>query len=391
MNRFQRARACGFTLIELMLAVVGVSVVLGAVYLSYRSSAAQYYQQEQERAIQDALRLAGEHLKNDLRNVGRLTVANGTMDAQYRDVGLCRTTVVPSAIELIENDNSGLPLNMTSSPNSLVPDRLRLMVDDSNAIPLITSRVMGSSVYIAPQDQEPSQEAKTLLTDAEKNRFLAMYKAGSFLYLVDPVGRKSDLVPIKSVQILTGEPVIELSQPTCLNVSQCDGSCRVNPVRLVEYAVVADANDASRTSLVKRSLHAETLQPLPNSEVILADYVVNLQVYGEYDSRAVGALNSNLLIDTNPADDLGNWPGATQESSVMNQRPERLRALNVLLAVRSSREDPRFQVTSDRNATNRVPGDRIWYDLDGQLSTGLARVVAVLSRVETPNLYRGMH
>ena len=85
-----RRRAAGFTMVELLIALFLSSVVMLAVYFVFISNTEQYYRQEQIVQMQENMRFALEHLKNDMRNAGRLTVVNG--NNANPDPGFCRPT-----------------------------------------------------------------------------------------------------------------------------------------------------------------------------------------------------------------------------------------------------------------------------------------------------------
>ena len=77
----------------------------------------------------------------------------------------------------------------------------------------------------------------------------------------------------------------------------------------------------------------------------------------------------------------------------MNARPDRVRALNVLIAVRTPREDEAFNLTAGMidfgaAAGDRIAADRTWFDVVATPGSGLARVATLTSTVETPTMRR---
>ena len=75
----------------------------------------------------------------------------------------------------------------------------------------------------------------------------------------------------------------------------------------------------------------------------------------------------------------------------MNDRPHRVRGLNLLLATRTVREDPGFTVAPDGDTPpgSRAPADLVWFELTDVEGTGFARVATMQAEVETPNMFRG--
>ena len=100
--------------------------------------------------------------------------------------------------------------------------------------------------------------------------------------------------------------------------------------------------------------------------------------------------NRYVAEDEQPTDDVGNVE-SDRESLIMNERPQRIRALNLMLAIRSPREDDTFKVAPDMRMApeDRLPADRTWFELNELDGSGFARVVTMRAEVETPNLYRG--
>lgn len=384
----------GFTMIELLLALFLSSIVMVAVYFVFISNTEQYYRQEQIVQMQENMRFALEHLKNDMRNAGRLTVVNGTNTNP--DPGFCRPQADMRAIRLFNNENGGaradLPAILTQFNNGIRPDRLQLLVDASGATPAVSQRIEGRVVILEASDRQPTRDARALTGPGADERFERLFRAGHFLYISSMDERASDLVAISGVNFDAGGARVTLEREPCLPAGQCNGRCNVNPVQLVEYALIADNEKAVKTDLVRRVLNARTLEPIDGSDLVISEYAVNLQVWGTYDARVLAGNQPNVPVDPDPTDDIGNWPNAFDEARVLNAHPERVRALNVVLATRTPRADDAFTLAFDIDdqPDSRIAADRTWFKLDDAPQTGFARVATLVSQVETPNIYRGI-
>ena len=169
---------------------------------------------------------------------------------------------------------------------------------------------------------------------------------------------------------------------------------RVNPVQSVRYRIIADPADRTKTNLVRELLDASNPAiVLAGGTLTVAEFVVNLQVWGTYDSRPNPAPKTPVIADDpRLTDDIGNWtPVSVDEATPFNGRPHRIRALNVLLATRSNREDPDMHLAPDiaRAAGARIAADRTWFDVTEEgpgVTPAYARVTTLTARVETPNL-----
>lgn len=381
--------ARGFTLVELLVASVLAGAVLTSIYFVFIANTRQYYTQEQVVQMQESMRFALEYLKNDLRNAGQLSIVNGT--AADTDPFYCGTTSPDlRAIDLGNNTAGGdVPVLFTRLRNFISPDRVRILSDASGGT-LVGARWDGASLRLLSRAEQTSAAAmRAVETDA---RFSALFRAGYFLRILAPTGQ-FDLVPITGVQFVNGgESVLTLSRVPC--VTGAAESLRVNPVQVVRYRIVADAADATRTNLVRDLLDASNFNvTLANSTLTVAEYVVNLQIWGTYDSRPVGASKDPVILDDpRSTDDIGNWnPPVADEALALNARPHRVRALNVLLATRSNREDADHHLAPDlaRAEVQRIAADRTWFDVveEGVGVTPMyARVTTLQARVETPNL-----
>ncbi len=401
----RRYHSHGFTLIELMVATLLSSVVLMAVYFVFITNTQQYYVQEQLVRMQESMRFGMEYLKNDLRNAGRLGVANGiqiagALEVAGRDPQLCGMRSQLRGVELFEDDR-GSPNVLIRHGNNHRPDRLRLLTDASGATPVLISKSRRDRVTLMRAPDQPSEMARDLLSS--EARFNQAFQTGFYLYVVTRAG-DADLLPINEARFDANGSTIELQSPLCPRgegssiADACfAGECYAAPVQLVEYAVAEDEDDPEKTLLERRVIDARNGEvTLPEQTLVVTEYVVNLQIWGTFDTReSLNAFNANrirgVVEDPDPTDTRGNWLVADTEAEVINEHPERIRALNILVATRTPREDPAFKVAPDRarNAADRVMHDLTWFDLEDRANSGFARVATLVTEVETPNLFRG--
>ena len=390
-----RPKSRGFTLVELLVAGLISAVVLLAIYFVFTANSRQYYQQEQIVQMQESMRFAVDYLKNDLRNAGRLAVINGAaVSAGVRDPGFCAASAEPElrAIDLVNNDAALAPVILRSHRNDLAPDRVRILTDASGGTLLTASTNDGVTISVAPALRQGSRSAQAML--GSEAQFTTVYRPGHVLR-IENRERAFDLAVITGVAYNGGVPTITVAGFRCQALQFCE-DCAVNAVQFVRYRVDSDPPgepDATKTDLVREVLDATDPaleRTLVGSRLTIAENVVNMQVWGRYDVRAPGAA-AELPADPDPTDDVGNWPGAADEGARMNATPHRLRALNVLLATRSAREDPEMTVALDRDvqADQRIAADRTWFnvtpEVDGQ-TPAYARVTTLTAQVETPNL-----
>ncbi len=403
-----RRRQNGFTLIELLMAAFLGFVVTMSIYLVFIGTTRQYSVQEQIVTMHESMRFAVDFIKLELKGAGRLSVVNGRQKdgaaggAGMRDPLLCPTRQGIQAFELFENDQS-IPPILSNAPNSLRPDRLRLLKDAPGAAPLVIERIQGRTVKLKGELDQRTAATRSL--SKSQKRMERTFLPGHYLYILSRSGL-SDLIPITDFNFaLSGSAVEVIEQPCDLGarslISQCAfGGCVAVPVQLLEYRVELESDSATLTQLVRHVIDArQPNEDLGSQGLILASQIIDFQVMGLADLRTRSQLelaNSGqntvpvITPDDDPRDDRGNAEGDS-ESEALNDRPDSLRSVRVVIAARTLREDPLFRIAIDKAVPSsaRQPTERTWFELDTLDETGYARVTTLSFEVETPNLYRG--
>jgi prepilin-type N-terminal cleavage/methylation domain-containing protein len=380
----------GFTLVELLVASLLTGAVLTSVYFVFIANTRQYYTQEQMVQMQETMRFAIEYLKNDLRNAGQLAIVNGT--AQNTDPDFCGPRSADlRALNLLDDDPAAAPPILEANGNGLRPDVVQILSDASGGT-LLAATMAGATIRIQTAAEQISGRAMEIV-DSEA-RFRAMYQPGAYLRVMAAGTGAFDLVPIAAVNFQAGgESIVTLArQPLCVLGSA--ESLRVNPVHWIRYRIIEDPNDVARTVLVRDLLDAGNPGAgIAGTELTVADFVVNLQIWATYDHRPAAVPQDPVIsADADPTDDVGNFqPAPVDEGTAFNANPHRIRAIHLMLATRSSREDAELHVAPDRAvaANLRLPTDRVWFDVVPEAAGAVpvyARVTTMTARVDTPAL-----
>jgi hypothetical protein len=385
-----------FTLVELLLGSFLGTLIATSVYKVFVSTSSYYARQLEQTQARSGGRFALEHLKAELRDLGRLSILN--LGPGARDPLYCGNRLY-AGVELIDNDGGGSGYERPAllSRNQIAPDRLRLLIDASDATPLRVESAAGGALRLARDLQQPSLAARRLVSPGAEGRFAQLFDVNALARVTQASTGRYDLVPVQVSGLANGVGAITLASPPCAELNCNAGGCLVNPVHWVEYAVLSDPDEPDRTRLSRRRLDPQGGDALPNTELSLAEYVVNFQVWGDYDTRGgnaggpvVSGVGSAPLVPSDPLlrDDRGNWAGQLQEGAVMNKWPHRLRGINALMSVRESRLDPTLPAPA--NAPNELAPQEVQAVLVvTPRGEGYARVSSVVGGVETPNLYRG--
>ena len=385
----------GFTMVELLVGTFLASVISLAVFSMFVSTSSYYGQQLDQTQALSSLRFAMEFLKSEFRDLGRMTVMN--TDLRVRDPLYCGVLEY-QGLEHIDNDRGGdhYQLNQALARNDIFPDRLRTLVDVSGATPLYIRSVNGTAITLSPTMSQPTSEARRITGIGAEARFAQLFDEASISRITNLSTGKYDLIPTNDGQLVNGVGRLTLVNPPCLDLGCETGTCVVNPLHWVEYVILSHQQDAERTYLARRRLRLDDGSPIPNSELVIADYMVDFQVWGHFDTRGQSANNigeralvnvPNIPKDHNLMDDRGNWDEGKAESGRFAFWSHRLRGLNIMLAARAARVDPKLTV--NLNLAGMGSQERSTILIERSPETGRAYVNTLLGSVDTPNLYRG--
>lgn len=384
-------------MVELLIAGLLSALVLLSIYFVFIGNTTQYYRQEQVVQMQESMRFALEYLKNDLRNAGRLGLMRGAEPG--RDPRLCTPRPRLAAVTLCEGADADLA-RLRVNGNELEPDRVRLLGDSGGGVMLRTASVRPERVVLAAAIDQPTVSARALV--GSRARLERLFEPGTLVAVRAPGHANSlDVVEVAGVAFNAAGSVITLVEPLCNDpagvvapaLSFCGGECLISPVQAVEYAVRPDPESGTATRLVRRVLPGDAeltacgARPDPVEELVMAEMAIDLQVWGLFASD--GPVPT-LPEDPDPTDTRGNLLDR-EEAVLFRDELPRLRTFNVMLAVRTPREDVDFVVTVGRRegADDRVAFDRTWFEVDPVEDTGFARVATSSAAVDALNLVPG--
>jgi hypothetical protein len=387
----RRARARGFTLVELLVALTGGLFVSIAVFAMARD-ATRFYQREGRLANATLGTIVGfERLRADVARAGFL----GTPNIQADPLVCNRPNAGPTRLVNLASVWIGTGAN--GSPSNVVVDRYLDSIPGKRAHALILSGSYSSADefpvrLVAPLGNDGADGFGVYLqlgsgalarlgwtsakTDAAKNTLLGqLFAPGRVLRVVDKEGRAQfGVIVSATLDAANGEPFIKLGATPALIFRHGQGrlcgfkgnetGASANVVNFIRYDLRnlktnslfgagqyddlyasstnagLDPSEANRTELVRTELDAND-KPLSigtlNLEELVAEYAVDFQL-------GIGTVSSNpsteptlLQLDANDSA----FQGYTDAPS-KGGTPQRLRSLRVRLSVRS-REVDRYQ------------------------------------------------
>jgi prepilin-type N-terminal cleavage/methylation domain-containing protein len=396
-------RRAGFTLVELMVALVAGLVAITAAYYIGGASSRHFAEQQRIGQTQTAVRMAMMQLEADIERAG----LHGSPNSQTADnCGIAP----PSRIQAVDFEPgfySGALPNIGNNPG-VRADRLILTGNYATSDSYLVNTVgpTGSQIVLQPNWQAVRRdfgqwEGGDFVPPPEtpppppfdEIRFQQVFRAGRMLRLQTTTGKEL-FVTIQGTNPggagMQG-PVINVS-PSIPVGGLCVGGladgAMVAPLVQIEYAVVptTDAalavlrdpssntaldNALGRTNsvLVRRELDFNGTIIDGTTRIVL-EFVSNLQFDFVFDTSGPGVAPNLVRL------------GDAAAQGVINATPEQLRAVRVDLAARTRQHEERFAFVPRTDPVNQALTS---YKVNS-LAPGAARVRSLHTEVLLPNL-----
>lgn len=403
----------GFTIIELLVAIVVAAMALVGIYYYYAT--VQHAMREQGRISQAQLeaRLGIELVSADLQRAGYLATPNSDRDPLVcRPEGMTPLRVHPivfrngGAAGAIFAPNATTP--SVSVPNAaqnanVSPDDVILYGNYLNANEYLaetinsaasTIRLQPLLVYQDPGVADGGAAVPATLTDAE---FRQLFPTTAFLRIVNRHGftqfTRITAVSGFATRTLTVSPApIQFSPATACGVEGfCEG-CRVNVVNGVWYRIEQRAaaddpgtpeDERTVTDLV-RYMVDQNRAPIAATREVVVQYAVDFQVWFRAAQPGAGGtatFDINLSPDI-PADGTVVIGGAVNPpDGTLTGRPEAIRSAIVRVTVRTRTEDSKFPFQARPDRQQRLKAWEIFPSAEGA-----AHVRTYTTEVEMPNI-----
>lgn len=387
--RSRRARR-GFTLIEVLVAMGLTGVVAIGLYTLSRVAAQTFQQQQRVSEMQLRLRSAIETLRSDLARAGYHSTPNSASDAL-----VCpRPAPVLQAVA-VERDTPN-PTHLAGDNRFIDPVRLTIMgnlasTDEYKIGAVVLNRVRVQHRWDEWERVRSAQDMDRIFPVGRIVRIRGLDGAMQF-------GTVSGTEFRDARQPITNMPSIDLAQPVTINNGTTSG-CGLNssigwiaPVSIVEYRIMNASAFSSnaylgsapfiegKTDLVRRELrnNGGSLQPLAGSELIVAEYAVDLAIGAVFD-EGVSLANEPRLVRYGYND-----PVVFQRlmpPTMGASQAHRLRSLTFRLSVRDRTQDPEFGWTTRGGANEPLTRFRV-----SALLPGAARVRTATGEVSLVNI-----
>ncbi len=317
----------GFTLVELMVAVLVGSIVLVGVYTIYSVSVRGYRVQDQAVQAIGQLRTAMHQLKSDLRSAAFNAPAQSEVETWVRVVG-----APPLAAVAIDVDPQ-TPVAHAGVNTAIAPQRLRLLGDYDSHRVWTTVRIEGTIVTLQWNPEHGGQAEFERIFNSE--RFLRIEMYGE--------ARQEQYIPIASTKWDVNAPQVTVASQV-LDVKGYGAGHEVTVASYIRYRLVRDTrrNDASvKYDLIRERLDTQG-QPIAGSWLVVAENIVDMQFYDlcfNITAPELGTMRQTP-VDLRCYPNLAAVPEAYSLAPDDDNQSHLLRSVTVKIAARTPYEDP---------------------------------------------------
>lgn len=393
--RPRRARKAGFTLLELMVAMLIGSMVVAALYTLGSGSSRHFQEQQRIGVTQRSVRMAMDRLRRDIARAGYLHVPSN-LDPNLQT---CPAPAAPRDVPAVwfqDGDPVGqAALAAINGPaNRVSADRLRLIGNYTTGDDYRTYTFSGAGTTIDLQTNWLAFR-RSFVVDigagpvVDVDRFNSVFQSGRMLHV--QTGSKHAFVRITGASInasgTTAQVMISPALPPGACVAGLGVGGSVSPLSEVEYFIDQPAADSAlaprspavtgaATHLIRRELDMGTGMELPGTRRVVLEYAVDFNLDFIVDQQ---------LTPGSPPD-LQRIDGALA-APVVQARPWQVRGIIASLAARTPEQDTRFPWPESWNAGRPIGQPLSRYQVfPGQ--DGAARVRALTTEVMMPNMAR---
>lgn len=410
MKRCRRPRRAlrGYTLVELLVAMLITAVTVVALYQVSRSATDTFNQQQRAAEMQLRLRFAMETLRADIARAGYMMSPNTATDPR-----VCPRPMLPlQAIEIAHETVSPIPLPTDNA--HVRPARLRMIGNYTSLDEYRVAGVSGSTVTL----QNQTSQWANVESAAEMERIFVGPAGGRRLLRITSNTGGVQFVQVTAVTWQpssgTALPTLTVSPaPTLIGegmgmgaqcgVSGLDVGATVAPLIMVEYRVDNLYNDSNHRARHREAYPADETAAQLKSDLVRREFNVQpalvenfgaTRIVGEYavdfdlgvavdDGLPAGSLTGPPAMRTLAAGNLAidTLVGSVESLGVTSALPQRVRSLIVRLSIRDRDQDSNFGWVARASAADPLTRLRVYAD-----RPGAARVRTITTEVALPNL-----
>lgn len=354
----QPRAVAGFTLVEMLVAVVAGAMTIATVYSLGAGSSRAFQEQNRVNQAQAAVRSAMELVRRDVSRAGFGATPDSGTNASNGDRGAnpagCAVTQGFRLVGLAVNHAAYSPTLREPGWNQVQADGVVMSGNYATGDHYLVSEIVGGTTISLQQSRQSFRRSFGSPLDAQ--RFADAFRPGRWVYLVSETGRR---VAREITSVNGASATVTVSPGISVGCFGYGRGARISPVSRVEYYAVRpetggaafswliprgstaqrQANGTDQTILARRELAFGTPNTaIANSQRVVLEYLVHFDVAVTRDTAAAGAVEPTLV------ETLGADGGAAD----LADDPASGRAVRVTLGVRTPGVDPDFPWTGTR-------------------------------------------
>ncbi len=387
------SRRAGFTLVELMVALVIGALVVAAVFTLGGASARHFQEQQRIGTTQRSVRMAMDRLRRDIARAGYVSVP----DTRSPAVRMCPTPASPRPVQAVwfANDdptgNAALDA-VGRARNGVSADRLRLTGNfaTSDSYLVRSTDATGTQVFLQTDwlgFRRSFVVGTATSATVDTQLFRDVFATGRLLHIETPSGfhifqRITGAIvnSTGTVATVTISPGLGVDNPCLRGLGR--GSI-VSPISEIEYFIgpatgalvpASPAVTGPNTVLFRQELDMTSGTPIANTQRPILEWAV--------DFNLDFVVNTNATLTTPPTLTLRN--GAAATATVLSQGWQ-VRSVIASIAARTPEQDTRFPWPTTWGAARpgTAPLNRFQVFPSRE---GAARVRQLTTEIQLPNL-----
>lgn len=390
-----RRRRAGFTLVELMVALLIGTLVAAAMFTLGGATAHHFQEQQRVGVTQRSVRMAMDRLRRDIARAGYLHVPSDTSPYVLR----CPTPATPRAMNAVwfadDDDEGNTALDSVErTMNGVSADRLRLIGNYATGDQYLvrTMNTAGNEVHLQT-DWLAFRRSFVVTSDGssavDTTRYEDVFRAGRMLHIETRSGFHY-FVQITGATVNSSGTIATVSISPGLGVDNpcMEGLGRgalVSPLSEVEYYVGLPNSDSSleprssavtgpNTILYRRELDMRDGSELAGTRRPILEFAIDFNLEFVVDTNITPANPPNLRRLAGPA-----------AVPVVQNSAWQVRAIIACLAARTPEQDARFPWPDDWNSGRPAAAPLNRFKVfPGQ--PGAARVRQLTTEITMPNM-----
>lgn len=372
----------GFSLLELMVALVAGAIAITSVYFVSSSSSRHFHEQQRIAQSQMSLRTAAAQIRRDFSRAGYLGSPNTARETACPDAaGLTVASATAfGAIQVLDGNATGLLAE--AALNRVEADTVRLTGNFATGDAYKVSGTQAATTLNFATSWQGFRRSFGVPYNAAL--FTSAMQVGRFVHIVNDSNGGHWFAAILAVSAATNPPTITIDRglPNCFR--RCADGCTIAPLSRIEYRVLDMAGSLSSLDpgtlaalgntgqvLVRQEVGFDAgATAVANSERVIAEYVADFDVDVISNTQLTPGLPLILALQNDAA-----------ATAVTTATPNLVRSAVIRLSLRTATEDQNFPYVA-----RAIGAPLTRYEIAAGGVVGSARVRTTNLEVLLPNV-----